>query len=266
MARTQLLGSAVRQSRTRSTHVNLGDRVTLGCPLVELFGRRHTMVRIRRGYQCSCACVSKKNQMLNSYLPRPSPMDDGSRDTPGIARLTRFHPALDVGNGVAAAYARDRARAYKVVLSTVVPTAASPPHGHAPELSTLSFNFNDRCGRETPAAEAVARERIVAAAKALDDALKAVGEGERILVHCSWGQNRSNAICVCWAITYANWEPEEAIAYAKETCCRERSYANPRPLHNQVFVAFLETLRPSTDGSGRTRAPTALDAWLSQAS
>lgn len=189
--------------------------------------------------------------------------DDGSRDQPGIAHLPRFHRALDVGNAVAAAWAHDQKRPYTVVLSTATPCTAKWPYDASPELSTLTYFWRDGCGRETPAAEAVAKERIVAAAKALNDALDALGDDERALVHCAWGQNRSNAVCVAWAVIFQAWKPDDAIGYAREMCRRQRTYANPRPLHNQVFVAILRSLRPSMDGSGATVVhPTMLQAWL----
>lgn len=193
---------------------------------------------------------------------------DGSRDLPGIARLSRFDPALDVGNSVAAAAARDNNREYAVVVSTVTPRAACHPFDEMPDLSTMSFHWPDGCGRETPAGEAIARGRIVAAARALNDALDGLKSSKkRALVHCSWGQNRSNAICVAYAVLYRNWEPDAAIAYAQETCCRERRYKFPRPLHNDVFVSILRRLRPSTDGSGAdvAVATTRLDSWLARA-
>ncbi|KAJ8598418.1 hypothetical protein CTAYLR_007658 [Chrysophaeum taylorii] len=185
----------------------------------------------------------------------------GNRDTPGFARLERFHPSLDVGNEVAAAHAASRRRSYAVVLSTVTPRNSSPPYAEDPSLTTLEFKWHDQCGRETPAGEAVAKRKIVEAARALDEAISSLSDGERVLVHCAWGQNRSNAICVAWACLFRKWTPQAAVAYAKAACCDQRRYANPRPLHNDVFVNILMTLVPATDG--RLAPPSSgLTAWM----
>jgi len=67
---------------------------------------------------------------------------------------------------------------------------------------------------------------------------------------------------VCYAILFRNWEPRAAVDYARACCLRERTYYQPRPLHNAVFVNFLLGLTPARDGSLAPPAPTALDAWL----
>jgi len=184
----------------------------------------------------------------------------GDRDTPGAASLPDFHPALWVGNEVAASHNATHGSPYAVVLSTVTPVHSTT---FQPEqsLTTHAFLFEDRCGREKPADRAVAAKNIVAGAKALDAAINSLSDGETALVHCSWGQNRSNAICVAWAVLYRGWRPEDAIAYAQRRCKAGRHYEWPRPLFNEVFCSILRQLEPSTTGDV-VRKPTGLTAWL----
>ena len=183
----------------------------------------------------------------------------GNRDLPGKALLTRMHPNLEVGNEMAASFAETR---YAVVLSTVIPKH-HVTFAPRPELSTLTFHWRDDCGRETPAAEQIARRNIVDGARALAGALETLdGDDRKALVHCAYGQNRSNAVCVCYAILFRAWSPQAAIDYARDVCLRDRSYANPRPLHNDVFVNFLLSLTPATDGTLSARPSTLLDKWL----
>ena len=181
----------------------------------------------------------------------------GNRDRPGCARLPRFHAALWVGNEMAASHRSRAGNPFDVVLSTVPPRDVET---FAPvSLTTHEFLFDDRCGRETPAARGIAQGKILAAAQALDAALAAGSSAA--LVHCSWGQNRSCAICVAWAVLYREWAPDDAIRYAKERCRAERRYQHPRPLHNEVFLSILRSLAPSATGEV-VRRPTGLTTWL----
>mmetsp|Transcript_8715 Transcript_8715/g.12088 ORF Transcript_8715/g.12088 Transcript_8715/m.12088 type:complete len:253 (+) Transcript_8715:32-790(+) len=191
-------------------------------------------------------------------------LPSGNRDLPGRARLNEIHPKLDVGNELAASYV-ENSRPYGIVLSTVTPRKAKAPYNEAAYLSTHEYKWYDACGRETPAGEADARKNIIAAAKALDTALSALpSDGPRALVHCAYGQNRSNAVCVAYAVLYCGWSPAAAIEYARKACVRDRRYYLQKPLHNEVFNRILQSFTPSFDGSG-ARAhykETPLTQWL----
>ena len=170
----------------------------------------------------------------------------GNRDTPGYAALPRFHPALCVGNSIAASVAKEAGEPFAFVLSAVPPRDAAT-FVNVPELSSTheEFYFFDSEGAEKDPDGSLARDKIEAGAAAVSAALREIGDG-RALVHCSWGQNRSIAICCAWAVIYGGWAPEDACAYAREAVISsDRRYKPKRPLNNEVFIAIVAELRRS---------------------
>lgn len=185
----------------------------------------------------------------------------GNRDRPGHSALKRFHPALCVGNEIAASLAVEAKRPFAYVLSTVSPLDVATLEA-TPSLSSTVLRFPDKTGAEKDKDVVLARKMILDGARDLHRGLATVPKDGRALVHCAWGQNRSVAICVAWAVIYKNWTPQDAIRYARDQCDLQRTYRHRRPLHNERFVEILRSLVPSETGAV-ARKPTALSSWLS---
>lgn len=167
----------------------------------------------------------------------------GSKDRPGVAHLTAFHPLLDVGNEVAASCG-----AYDCVISTVVPVNERGVRDRS--LTTHAILFSDKVGRESLADESRARAAFVEGARFVD---RAVRQGKRTLVHCSFGQNRSTGICIAYAVLYLQWSTDAAISYVVAQNHRQRRYDRQSPCSNAVFLRLLRSLaRPPTSRSTLT--------------
>ena len=219
-----------------------------------------------------CGTAKKKKTPSSGPSVRPAPrrstaeesrasLPSGNRDRPGCAALPRFHASLFVGNEVAADAAARAGRPFSFVLSTVEPVCSATAEARR-DLSTVECHFPDKVGREKDHDVVLARERIVEGAAALDAALAAGGGSA--LVHCAWGQNRSVAICVAWAVLYRSWDSRDAARYARDAVRAGRAYDRPRPLHNDRFVQILDGFVPNGDGRVELKA-TGLTSWLSAA-
>ncbi len=162
----------------------------------------------------------------------------GDTDTPGYSALPDFHHKLVVGNATSPA----RLHHDHHVLSTAAPTDARGEHDH--RLSTTQLLFDDERGNETADKAQYAAARIVEGAAILHRLLES---GERVLVHCAWGQNRSCSICCAYAVLYRGWDADDAIAYVRERNRAERKYRGQAPpnggaMHNRVFCDIVRNL------------------------
>ena len=161
-----------------------------------------------------------------------------------------------MGNEVAASHARAAGRPFDFVPSTVEPVdvATFDPTN----LSSAKFLFPDKVGAEKDGDVVVARRNIVEGARALDAALR---DGARSLVHCAFGQNRSAAICVAYAVLYRSWDAKDAGAYARSAIADARDYRHQRPFHNARFQEIVAGFVPNGEGRVERKA-TGLTAWL----
>ncbi|KAJ1635095.1 hypothetical protein T492DRAFT_969052 [Pavlovales sp. CCMP2436] len=201
--------------------------------------------------------------MSRRQLPR------GNRDAPGQAPLAAFHPLLHCGNEIAASLAEPGF--FGAVVSTVPPL--DKQLSRAPGLTTKKLYFLDELGRESVANESYARECILAGAQAVGEAL---ADGQRTLVHCSFGQNRSSSICIAYAIIHQGWSFEEATEYVCEQNRAHRQYYAQQPCSNPTFHRILKQLSDENEDSRTPHAnwgpePTKksanlLTAWLGLAS
>lgn len=175
--------------------------------------------------------AARRDSRHRDYLPR------GSADRPGHAHLAQIHEFLHVGNEIAAAHAPDGY--FRCVVSTVPPRDRN---GRRDErLATHALFFEDGLGRETIAGEGVAKRQIVRGAAVVKAALD---NGERTLVHCAYGQNRSTAICIAYAVLHKKWEAGDAAEYICEMIVTQRRYAHPAPCSNPVFLRLVAELEP----------------------
>lgn len=197
--------------------------------------------------------------MKGSVLPR------GNRDKPGFNSLSAIHPALFVGNEIAAAFAPPNF--FGCVVSTVPPLDRNFSRDRS--LSSHKIYFLDEMGRESIAKEGHARECILQGARILNEALAA---GKPTLVHCAYGQNRSAAICCAYAILYQGWTADDVNAYVvhqNRTC---RQYYGQSPCSNEVFNRLLKHLAESQPNSRQSSFTTKklrvnlLTTWLGLAS
>eukprot|EP00933_Yihiella_yeosuensis_P050938 TRINITY_DN48750_c0_g1_i1.p1 TRINITY_DN48750_c0_g1~~TRINITY_DN48750_c0_g1_i1.p1 ORF type:complete len:294 (-),score=44.48 TRINITY_DN48750_c0_g1_i1:122-904(-) len=160
---------------------------------------------------------------------------EGSQDRPGYAVLPKMNHLLCVGNQYSAACSK-----FDCVISTVIPKDLDGEN--APNLSTHQLMFEDGHGHESANSAAFAREQILQGAALT---AKALSEGKRTLVHCEWGQNRSNSICCAYAVLYLKWSAKDAIDYAREQNWTERCYAGQRPMFNEVFNQLIQEFEDS---------------------
>lgn len=142
---------------------------------------------------------------------------------------------LHVGNEIAASHAPPGY--FRCVLSTV--PALDRNLARAPAHTTVKLYFLDGMGRESLAGESFARSCIVKGAHAVGAALD---KGERTLVHCSFGQNRSTAICICWAILYRGWSADDAVEYVVQQNKLHRQYYGQSPCSNPSFIRILRAI------------------------
>jgi hypothetical protein len=142
------------------------------------------------------------------------------------------------------------------VLSTVEPVDVDT--FDPTNLSSAKFLFPDKVGAEKDGDVVVARRNIVEGARALDAALR---DGARSLVHCAFGQNRSAAICVAYAVLYRSWDAKDAGAYARSAIADARDYRHQRPFHNARFQEIVAGFVPNGEGRVERKA-TGLTAWL----
>ncbi|KAG8465156.1 hypothetical protein KFE25_012519 [Diacronema lutheri] len=194
----------------------------------------------------------------------------GNRDAPGYAPLAAMHPLLYVGNELAASHAPAPGY-FQSVVSTVPPLDAQL--SRTPSLTTHRVYFLDEMGRESPAGEAYARSCILAGAEAVRAALAL---GKRTLVHCAYGQNRSTAICIAFAVLYQGWTAEEATAYVVRQNRLHRQYYGQHPCSNATFNRIVKELSDThgrASGARLAGAPVAkkprtslLTSWLGIAS
>ncbi len=84
-------------------------------------------------------------------------------------------------------------------------------------------------------AETPPRELLEECAEVVD---KAMLRGERILVRCHAGLNRSSFIVAYWLVTRGHMGSQEAITLVQERRARYAEY----PLSNNAFVATLSSL------------------------
>lgn len=169
----------------------------------------------------------------SALLPR------GNRDIPGYTPLEAFHPLLHVGNEIAAAHAPTGHFAF--VLSTVPPLRRDLTRAPAP---AHKLYFLDEMGRESVGNEAYARTCIIKGAHQVSEAL---ARGERTLVHCSFGQNRSTAICICYAILFQGWTAEDAVSYVVQQNRLHRQYYGQSPCSNATFIRILTAISDEQD-------------------
>ena len=178
-------------------------------------------------------------------LPDPN-RGEGCDDRPGYSHLPNIHPQLWVGNQIAAAARAERDRPFDVVISTV--PARNLRHEVQPNLSTHTVLFNDDQGRETEDGIDVARRSILEGAEYVN---RALAEGNSVLVHCAWGQNRSCAICCAFAVQNRGMSAVDAIAYMRECNLRDRRYMGQHDpggtMHNPVFRRIIRELNSSRE-------------------
>jgi hypothetical protein len=167
------------------------------------------------------------------FLPLPK----GHSDLPGVAHLPSISPLLYVGNERAAAFNK---HSYDTVISTTTPVSLTGDPD--PNLSTHAVLFDDTedAASQTPEA---AREHFLEGARLVDAAVKA---GKRVLVHCEWGQNRSCAVCCAYAVLFAGWSADDAVAYVRERNLADRLYEGQGrdgdsggAMHNKLFVDLI---------------------------
>ena len=173
----------------------------------------------------------------------------GCDEMPGFAHLAAFHPLLFVGNERSAACAD-----FGCVVSTVEPRDRDG--APAPQLTTDAIHFPDGQGGETADGTERARRCISDGAGVVAAALAA---GKRTLVHCSWGQNRSGAICCAFAVRHGGWaDAGAAIAYMRERNHAERHYNGQQPpggpMHNGVFNEIVAEMAAEMATSMATSA------------
>jgi len=174
---------------------------------------------------------------------RPSRLVDGYLDKPGFAQLPSFSPLLHVGNQYSPAFGD-----FNIVLSTVMPKGGDGKD--KPELSSHGLFFEDEHGREVAAKARLARRLIVQGAALVR---KSVRAGQRTLVHCEWGQNRSGSICCAYAVLYLGWSARAAIAYMRAQNRKQRQYKGQVPMSNRCFnriLAELEKTRRAMQARG----------------
>jgi hypothetical protein len=107
----------------------------------------------------------------------------------------------------------------------------------------LRFDDSDK-----PANIKIARRLIIEGARFCHAELDVNSvDGSGVLVHCTWGQNRSGSICVAYAVLWQNWEPTRAINYVKEQV-RKRRFHRPNPMFNKAFNQLLGTFMPNRRG------------------
>jgi hypothetical protein len=173
--------------------------------------------------RCTCTCGREM----------PS---DGCDDMPGVSSLPDISDLLFVGNERAAACGQ-----YDVVVSTVTPRDAKGRPN--PQLTTHAIMFEDEKGSETADEEQIARRCVLEGAAVVKDA---ISSGKRTLVHCSWGQNRSGAICCAYAVLHAGWTAQRAIEYvrARNVATRKYNWQDPPygAMHNPLFCKFIREL------------------------
>lgn len=161
----------------------------------------------------------------------------GKEDRPGCASLPQFHRNLYIGNEVAAAVA---SYPFDAVISTAPPVDQNGEE--ATGLTTHAIHFNDMGGGEDKTHKRLARKKIVQGAQDLRDCLVS---GKRTLVHCTYGQNRSAAVCCAYAVLYADWSGSDAIHYVRSRAKSggQRHYASNRGvLYNEVFCDIIMEL------------------------
>lgn len=156
----------------------------------------------------------------------------GSADLPGHAHLPRMSPFLYVGNQYSACL-----KDFDTVISTVTPYDRDGKPDSS--LSSHTLLFEDKHGKESAAAAALAWTRIVEGAALV---AKAVSTRQRTLVHCEWGQNRSGSICCAFAVLHLKWSSKDAIKYLREQNLADRHYDGQCPMSNQVFNRMLVKL------------------------
>eukprot|EP00928_Gymnodinium_smaydae_P074336 TRINITY_DN57396_c0_g1_i1.p1 TRINITY_DN57396_c0_g1~~TRINITY_DN57396_c0_g1_i1.p1 ORF type:complete len:222 (+),score=49.18 TRINITY_DN57396_c0_g1_i1:65-667(+) len=171
----------------------------------------------------------------------------GCDDKPGVSHLPEISELLWVGNERAAACG-----SYDVVVSTIVPRDSDGEK--APKLTTHAVLFEDKQGKEEKDEVEVAREAIL---KGAEIVASAIADGKRTLVHCSWGQNRSCAICCAYAILYRRMSAADAIRYVQERNLADRRYYGQQPpggaMHNRVFCELLGSLEEKRSGEEKRR-------------
>jgi dual specificity phosphatase 12 len=81
-------------------------------------------------------------------------------------------------------------------------------------------------------------------------------QGNRILVHCALGVNRSATIVIAWLMETRRWTARAALDYVQD----RRWYVNPAPLHRAQLKVFQEKhlgipLEPDSDSEESGQVP-----------
>jgi len=156
----------------------------------------------------------------------------GNEDAPGYVQLPEISPLLFFGNKRSAAHGT-----FEVVVSAVYPVDAN----RKPDLSlaTHFLPFSDQAGREDDDGATCALWSIICGVHVVDTAIQ---NGQRTLVHCEWGQNRSGAIICAYAVLCRSWGAQAAIHYARHCNRKERVYQGQSAMHNVVFCKIIHLL------------------------